>query len=57
MGVNRITTPSTTAVTSIGFSWGDAGIGAGAALGVVLLLAGLGATIVLRQRRREPQHA
>jgi hypothetical protein len=46
-----------TPVTSSAFSWGDAGIGAGAALGIVLLLAGLGTTIALRQRRREPQHA
>ena len=39
--------------TSAGFSWSDAGIGAGATLGVVLLVAGLaGGIAIARQNRR-----
>jgi hypothetical protein len=39
--------------TSAGFSWSDAGIGAGATLGLVLLLAGVGGAFVIsRQNRR-----
>jgi hypothetical protein len=39
--------------SSAGFSWSDAGIGAGATLGIVLLLAGLGGAFVIsRQNRR-----
>jgi hypothetical protein len=39
--------------SSSGFSWSDAGIGAGATLGFVLLLAGLGGAFVIsRQNRR-----
>jgi hypothetical protein len=39
--------------TSDGFSWSDAGIGAGATLGVVLLVAGLaGGIAIARQNRR-----
>ena len=39
--------------SSGGFSWSDAGIGAGATLGIVLLLAGLGGAFVIsRQNRR-----
>ncbi len=39
--------------TSAGFSWSDAGIGAGATLGLVLLLAGVGGALVItRQNRR-----
>ena len=42
------------AVGSNGFDWADAGIGAGATLGMVLLLAGLGAALVIsRQNRRQ----
>ena len=33
-----------------GFDWGDAGIGAGAAMGLVLLIAGLGAMLVTYRR-------
>ncbi len=41
------------AVRSNAFDWADAGIGAGATLGLVLLLAGLGAVLVTgRQYRR-----
>jgi hypothetical protein len=38
---------------SSGFEWSDAGIGAGAMLGLVLLLAGVGgAGAIVRQNRR-----
>ena len=41
---------------SDGFAWGDAGIGAAATLGLVLLAAGLGFTLIGRgSRRRVPQ--
>ena len=44
--------PTATVVTpSIGFSWGDAGIGAAATLGIVLLLGGLGAAFVSHRNR------
>ena len=36
---------------TIGFSWGDAGIGAIATLGIVLLLGGLGAGLLSRHNR------
>ena len=39
---------------SAGFSWGDAGIGVGATLGVVFLLGGLGAALLSRHNRRPP---
>jgi hypothetical protein len=39
--------------SSVGFSWSDASIGAGATLGLVLLLAGVGGALVItRQNRR-----
>jgi hypothetical protein len=38
-----------------GFDWGDAGIGAGAALG--LALAGIGGTLLLAQRRAQSRTA
>jgi hypothetical protein len=37
---------------SSGFQWGDAGIGAGATLGIVLLLGGVGAALVVRRNDR-----
>jgi hypothetical protein len=40
--------------SSDGFSWDDAGIGAGAALGAALLIAGLGAMVVLSRHHRRP---
>ena len=40
-------------VPSRGFDWRDAGIGAAATLGIVLLVGGLGAGLVLRSHRRE----
>jgi hypothetical protein len=48
--------PTTTAAvdTTRGFDWADAGIGAAATLGLVLVLGGLGAALVHRgQQRRE----
>jgi hypothetical protein len=57
MGANRIPPSDTTVTTaSIGFSWGDAGIGAAATLGFVLLFVGLGVTVV-RRRVRSVSHA
>jgi len=44
--------PTTRAVGSSGFHWADAGIGAGATLGIVLLIGGLGAGLISRQTRR-----
>ena len=38
--------------TSAGFSWSDAGIGAGATLGLVLLLAGTGGALVVTRHNR-----
>ena len=39
-----------------GFHWGDAGIGAGATLGILLMLGGLGAALIVRKtgRRQAP---
>ena len=47
------------ASTSDGFAWGDAGIGAAATLGIVLLVMGLDFTLVTRGRRQagQPRHA
>ena len=39
--------------SSNGFDWTDAGVGAAAMLGVLLLAGGLGAAVVLRGHRRE----
>jgi hypothetical protein len=52
--------PSVIPVTltgSSGFDWGDAGIGAGAALGIVLLAGGLLVAITTARNRREARHA
>ncbi len=49
-------TPSVIATATGGFDWGDAGIGAAATLGIVLVLVGLGA-VVVRGRRRQVVHA
>jgi hypothetical protein len=38
-------------VRSIGFHWGDAGIGAGFTLGILLLLAGAAGVLISRQNR------
>jgi hypothetical protein len=58
MGVQPIpvSTPAVTATVTTGFQWGDAGIGAAATLGLVLILASLGG-LVLRNRRRPLIHA
>jgi hypothetical protein len=45
---------STPVVHSIGFNWGDAGIGAGATLGIVFLLGGIGAGLASRHNRHRP---
>jgi hypothetical protein len=49
----RVSTP--VAVASPGFDWGDAGIGAALALGLVVLLAG--AAVLASRRHRMPQTA
>ena len=58
MGVQSLpSSPAPVAVSaSTAFHWGDAGIGAAATLGIVLILAGLGVYLV-RGRRRHPAHA
>jgi hypothetical protein len=43
---------STQIVPSTGFQWGDAGIGAGFTLGIVLLLGGAGAGLLISRRGR-----
>jgi hypothetical protein len=43
---------STPKVDPLAFHWVDAGIGAGATLGIVLLIGGLGAGLISRQTRR-----
>lgn len=55
MGVPSVPVAATTSGSS-GFSWGDAGIGAAAMLGVVLLAVGLGFTYA-RRRVRSLRHA
>ena len=40
---------------SIGFQWGDAGIGAGFTLGIVLLLGGVGAGLIISRRNGRHQ--
>jgi hypothetical protein len=56
-GVAAVT--SSTVGSSGSFSWGDAGIGAGVALGVLLLVGGMGAGLLLsrQSRRREAASA
>jgi hypothetical protein len=58
MGVQPLpSSPTPVAVSApSAFHWGDAGIGAAATLGIVLILAGL-AVYVARSRRRQPVHA
>ena len=45
---------STEITSSSGFSWGDAGIGAAATLGIVFLIGALGAALVTRRHRHDP---
>jgi hypothetical protein len=50
--VSAVSAPETPSASS-GFGWSDAGIGAGATLGLVLLLAGVGGAFAIsRQNRR-----
>jgi hypothetical protein len=53
-GSERTATPAQT-VQSGRFDWADAGIGAGATLGVVLLLSGLGVALVMSRQGRRRQ--
>lgn len=48
---------STQVVPSAGFRWGDAGIGAGFTLGIVLLLGGAGAGLLISRRNGRQQAA
>ena len=51
-------TSSPQAAGSTVFQWGDAGIGAGFTLGIVLILAGAGAGLLItRRNRRQQSHA
>jgi hypothetical protein len=58
LGARPVSSPPAVVTVSLpsGFHWGDAGIGAAAALGIALILAGLG-VYVARGRRRQPVHA
>jgi hypothetical protein len=55
----RPATTSTPAVDSTAFQWGDAGIGAGFTLGIVLVVGGAGAALLIsrQSRRRDTAHA
>ena len=48
--------PPTQVGQSDGFSWGDAGIGAGMAMGLALVLGGVGATLLVTRHNRQ-RHA
>ena len=48
---------STPVSDSTGFQWGDAGIGAGFALGIVLLVGGAGAGLLISRRNGRQQAA
>ena len=50
-------TSSTQVAGSTGFQWGDAGIGAGFTLGIVLLLGGAGAGLLISRRNGRQQAA
>jgi hypothetical protein len=45
------------ATGSESFDWGDAGIGAAGSLGIVLLIGGIGAVLLVARNRRQPKHA
>jgi hypothetical protein len=51
------TTTSTPIAQSPGFQWGDAGIGAGFTVGIVLLLGGAGAGLLISRQTRRRQAA
>jgi hypothetical protein len=53
-GFGQFEPTTTLSAPTLGFRWGDAAIGAGATLGIVLLLAGLGAALLSRHNRRPP---
>ena len=53
----RVATASTQIVRSVGFQWGDAGIGAGFTLGALLLIGGAGAGLLISRRNRARQLA
>ena len=55
---NRVA-PTIRNTPSNGFQWGDAGIGAGFTLGIVLLIGGTAAALLIsrQSRRREAAHA
>jgi len=66
VGVDRVATaaplepaltPAPQVAGSTGFQWGDAGIGAGFTLGIVLILAGSGLLIPRQNRRQQSVHA
>ena len=50
--LERTAAPVQVAESGGGFDWADAGIGAGAALGIALLLTGLGAGFVISRQNR-----
>ena len=50
-------TSSNAVAGSTGFQWGDAGIGAGFTLGIVLLLGGAGAGLLISRRNGRQQAA
>jgi hypothetical protein len=50
--LSAVATPTVVEEISGGFSWSDAGIGAGATLGIVLLLVGLGGALVISRHNR-----
>jgi hypothetical protein len=51
----RATPPA--ASGSGGFDWGDAGIGAAAMFGIILLVGAAGAVLIAARNRRQPRHA
>ena len=57
--LDRAMTPagSVQVTRSIGFQWGDAGIGAGATLGIIFLLGGAGAGLLISRQNRRRQMA
>jgi hypothetical protein len=52
-----VTAASTQVARSIGFQWGDAGIGAAATLGIILLVGGAGAGLLISRQNRRRQVA
>jgi len=50
--LSEVDTAAAAQESSVGFSWSDAGIGAGATLGLVLLLAGVGGAFAISRNSR-----